>query len=97
MHPDLIKAFSLDGRVAVVTGAASGIGRQGAVMLAQAGARVVLADIDEAGMAETAARVAVGGGDSWSRQADVSLRASVDALAAYAAERAGRIDIWVNC
>ena len=47
MHPEIEKAFDLAGRVAVVTGAASGIGRQAAVTLAQAGALVVLADVNE--------------------------------------------------
>jgi 3-oxoacyl-[acyl-carrier protein] reductase len=98
MHQDLIEAFSLDGRVAVVTGAASGIGRQGAIMLAQDGARVVLGDVDEAGMAETAALIAaVGGSSRLSRRTDVSVRASVDALADYAVEHAGPVDIWANC
>jgi 3-oxoacyl-[acyl-carrier protein] reductase len=97
MHPDLAKALSLDGRVAVLTGAASGIGRQGAIMLAQAGAHVVLGDVDEKGMAETAAEVAATGGRCLSRRTDVGLRDTVDGLAAYALEQAGRLDIWVNC
>src|SRR6202046_5103386 len=55
MHKEIERAFSLDGRCAVITGAASGIGRQTAITLAQAGAHVVLADIDDAGLEEARA------------------------------------------
>lgn len=49
MHQRITQQFSLQDRVAVITGAASGIGREAAVLFAQAGAKVVMADIDETG------------------------------------------------
>ena len=59
MSDDVLNGFSLAGRVAVVTGAASGIGRQAALTFVAAGAKVVVADIDEAGIAETAEAIDV--------------------------------------
>ena len=88
----VLDGFSLEGRVAVVTGAASGIGRQTTKTFAEAGARVVLGDIDEAGLAETATMI---GNAAVTLRTDVSRRADVDALAARALEL-GRIDVWAN-
>src|SRR5437867_3614652 len=59
---DILDVFRLDGRVAVVTGAASGIGRAVAEVLAAAGARVVLGDLDEAGAQAAAREIAARGG-----------------------------------
>jgi NAD(P)-dependent dehydrogenase (short-subunit alcohol dehydrogenase family) len=50
LHPEIARAFSLDGKVAVITGAASGLGQDAARVFALAGARVVLADVDDAGL-----------------------------------------------
>jgi NAD(P)-dependent dehydrogenase (short-subunit alcohol dehydrogenase family) len=85
----------LDGRVALVTGAANGIGRATARVLADQGASVVLADVDEAAAAETASligvdeRVAV-------VQADVTVDADVAMMIAFAVECFGRLDCACN-
>src|SRR5882757_178185 len=83
MHHEIENAFSLDGRCAVITGAASGIGRQTAITLAQAGAHVVLADIDEAGLEETLSAVTAAAGLASIRPVDVTDRDDVEALAAF--------------
>jgi 3-oxoacyl-[acyl-carrier protein] reductase len=96
MHQDLIGAFSLAGRTAVVTGAASGIGRETAVVFAQAGAQVMLADVDETGLSETAAVAAGPGGAAVVRRVDVAQRDEVEAAADAALAETGRLDVWVN-
>jgi 3-oxoacyl-[acyl-carrier protein] reductase len=96
MHQELEKAFSLKGRCAVITGAASGIGKQTAITLAQAGAHVVLADVDEAGLAATRSAVEAAGGVASTRKVDVTDRDAVEALADFAMETAGRLDVWAN-
>jgi NAD(P)-dependent dehydrogenase (short-subunit alcohol dehydrogenase family) len=80
----------LQGKVAIVTGAGSGLGRAGALALAAAGARVLVSDIDQAGVEETAARVAAAGGAARAVAADAgnpadaerTVRAAVDAFGA---------------
>ena len=72
----------LAGRTAFVTGAASGIGRALAHLLASKGAHLALADVNEAGLRETAAAVA-GGGETSVHIVDVKSR---DAVYAFAAE-----------
>lgn len=96
MHSEIENAFSLAGRCAVITGAASGIGRQTAITLAQAGAYVVLADIDAAKLEETRAAIAAFDGVASVRQVDVTDRDAVEALAAFAVQKVGRIDVWAN-
>ena len=96
LHDELVAAFSLAGRVAVVTGAARGIGAQAAVTFAQAGADVVCADILEGGLAATADRVRELGRTATVVPADVSRKGAVDALAAKALADHGRIDVWAN-
>ena len=86
----------LTGKVAIVTGAAGGIGSGLARGLANEGARVVAADFDEAGAHVLAEEIRREGGDSISFKLDVTDEASTLALARAALDRFGRIDILVN-
>jgi NAD(P)-dependent dehydrogenase (short-subunit alcohol dehydrogenase family) len=95
----LSELTSLAGQVAVVTGAAHGVGTAIATRLAEAGARVVLADLDTTGAHAAAATlrsahdgdtIAIGAG------VDVSSSTSTAALVALTLEHFGRLDIWVN-
>lgn len=80
----------LAGKVALITGAASGIGRASALRMASDGAAVMCADLDEAGAQDTAARVAEHGGRSAAMKLDVSSEAEVkEALQATIRELGG--------
>ncbi len=92
MDEAVVSAFSLEGRTAVVTGAASGIGRETAVTYAEAGARVVLADLRAEALEEVAARVP----DALVVPTDVSNKSSIDDLAQTALRSTGRLDVWAN-
>lgn len=93
----LADLISLKGRVAVVTGAARGIGRAIADRLAEAGANVVLGDIDEAAARDSAASITqAGGGRAIGVAADVSREEAIIALADRAIQEFGHLDIWVN-
>jgi NAD(P)-dependent dehydrogenase (short-subunit alcohol dehydrogenase family) len=92
----LQQLFSLDGKHAMVTGAASGLGRQCAVTLAQAGARVTLIDINQAGLAETAKVIQGAGGASLELEADVTQSEQVARRIAQAFQKFGPIHILVN-
>ncbi|WP_068874174.1 MULTISPECIES: SDR family oxidoreductase [unclassified Phenylobacterium] len=87
---------ALDGQVAWVTGAGSGIGQAAAVALAGAGARVALTSRRREGLEETAALIAAVGGASAILPADVADAARVDAVAAEILAGFGRCDILVN-
>ena len=83
-------------RIAVVTGAANGLGREIALLLAREGARVVLGDLDAAGLDKTAAAVAAAGGAAVAVAGDLTEEAPAQRLIATCVERFGRIDILVN-
>lgn len=84
------------GRVAVVTGAASGIGRALAEAFAAEGSAVVVADLDVANAEVVAAGIRERGGDAIAVAVDVSDAAAVDALAAATLARFGRVDVLCN-
>jgi 3-oxoacyl-[acyl-carrier protein] reductase len=88
-----MKYFDLSGQVAVVTGAAAGIGETIARRLAAAGAAAVVADIDSAGAEQVARSI---GGASFAVALDVTQNHSVEAAVKTILDRTGRIDVWVN-
>lgn len=85
-------ASGLDGRVALVSGGASGIGQATAFVLAREGARVVVADINAAGARDVAARIQAAGGRGRGVACDVR---SPDSIRAAAAD--GPVQVLVNC
>jgi NAD(P)-dependent dehydrogenase (short-subunit alcohol dehydrogenase family) len=93
----LAELLSLRGRRAVVTGGARGLGRAIARRLAEAGASVLIGDVDGDGAAGAAAEVAVAyTATAVGRELDVSDTASIVATADAAVAELGGIDIWVN-
>lgn len=93
----LFELISLKNRVAVVTGGATGIGAATARRLGEAGASVVLADLDlEAATTSAAAISTETGASVVSIRADVADSETLAAAAEFALERFGRLDIWVN-
>jgi len=85
-----------EGKVAIVTGAARGIGETYARRLAAEGASVVVADIDDAGAEKVAASITEGGGTATGVGVDVSDPTSAEAMATAAVDRLGGIDLLVN-
>jgi NAD(P)-dependent dehydrogenase (short-subunit alcohol dehydrogenase family) len=90
------RLFDLAGRVAVVTGAASGLGAAIATGYAQAGVKVVLADVNLEGAEATRRTIAAQGGSAEVQHLDVTQRDACVALAEAVATAHGRIDILVN-
>ena len=92
----VINSFMLDGKVAIVTGGAGGIGRVYGRALAEAGAAVVLADLDGKAAEDEAAKLAADGHHAVGVAVDITDPVAAAAMAATATARFGGIDILVN-
>ncbi len=88
--------WGLEGKAALITGGASGQGRAAALRVSAAGARVAIADVDDAGAAETVRLVEAAGGEAMARHTDVSRRDEAEAMVAATADRWGRLDEVYN-
>ena len=86
----------LGGKVALITGAGMGIGREAARLFAAEGARVVVADIDERAAGETAAAIAAAGGEALATVGDVALEADVARMVADGVARFGALHVLYN-
>ena len=89
-------AKRLDGKVALITGAGSGIGREAALIFAAEGATVVAVDRDEHAAEETVAAIAAAHGRALSVAADVSRSADCARMVGAAEEKFGRLDVLFN-
>jgi NAD(P)-dependent dehydrogenase (short-subunit alcohol dehydrogenase family) len=86
----------LSGKVCLVTGAASGIGRETALLFAREGASVVAVDINDAGGEGVASEIHGAGGEALFTRADVTSAADVEGMIRTAEERYGRLDVLFN-
>jgi NAD(P)-dependent dehydrogenase (short-subunit alcohol dehydrogenase family) len=86
----------LTGKVAIITGGASGMGRATALLFARAGANVVVADLNVAGGEEVAALASQSGNRAVFQHTDVSIEADIAALVAVATRTFGRLDVMFN-
>jgi NAD(P)-dependent dehydrogenase (short-subunit alcohol dehydrogenase family) len=86
----------MEGKVAIVTGAAAGIGRATAIAFAHESARVVVSDVDDTGGEETVRLIRDAGGEAVYVRADVSRQPDVEALIARTVQEFGRLDFAFN-
>ncbi|RZL91831.1 MAG: glucose 1-dehydrogenase [Variovorax sp.] len=96
MYPETVAPRLLQGRLALITGAGQGNGRALALGLSQAGARVVVTDMNESTVKETAQAVREQGGEAWSFVLDVTSPEACRALAQRVEEEVGQVDLLVN-
>ena len=92
----MLESFSLDERVAVITGSTRGLGRTFALALAEAGANIVIVGRDEQAAAEVSVEVAALGRRSRVVLADVTRRADVERILSSTMDEFGRVDVLVN-
>lgn len=88
--------MKLQQKVALITGAGSGIGQASALQFAREGAQVIALDLNEQGLATTRSQVEAIGGNCLTLPVDVSREAQVEEAIAHVAERFGRLDILFN-
>jgi len=86
----------LDGKVAIITGAGSGMGRVAAQLFGAEGAKVVVAEFDEAAGNQTVESVLEAGGEATLVRTDVSLEADARAMVDHAVAHYGRVDVLYN-
>ncbi|MGH7276120.1 MAG: SDR family NAD(P)-dependent oxidoreductase, partial [Candidatus Rokuibacteriota bacterium] len=89
-------AGRLRNKVAFITGSGMGMGREAAVLFAEEGARVVVADIDDTAARETVALVEKAGGEALATAGDVALETDVRRMIEEGARRFGRLDVLYN-
>lgn len=86
----------LDGKVALITGGGSGMGKVASKLFADEGAKVVLTDVNDGAAEAVAVEIAAAGGEAIHVHADVSSEADAQAMVARAVERFGRLDVLYN-
>jgi len=86
----------LEGRVGLVTGSGSGIGREVALLMAQEGAKVVISDVADAGGAETVSMIEAAGGQAAYVHADVTSQTDTEAMVKFAVDTFGGLHLAVN-
>ncbi len=86
----------LEGKVALITGAGSGIGRETSLLFAAEGASVLAVDVNRGAAEETVEQVRASGGEATSQEADVALAGDNEAMVAAAEGTYGRLDVMFN-
>ena len=84
------------GKVALVTGGGSGIGRAASLLFAKHGAKIMITDQNEASAAAVAAEVNAAGGDAISQRCDVTNKAAIESMVAETVAKYGRLDCAFN-
>src|SRR5688572_6219191 len=89
-------ANRLRGKVALITGAGAGMGREAALLFAEEGAQIVVADIDKAAALETVKQVEAGGGEALAVAGDVAVEADVQRMIGEGVKKFGVLHILYN-